>query len=337
MNYNRTVLLESDKVKIENYLEDLSIDFIRKEIITGLTLTDKYISSKFFYNETGSKLFETITHLTEYYPTRIERGILRKISPDFMSKFKNIDIIELGSGDCSKIKILLNSILPQNISSIRYIPIDISWSTLKKSAKELTILFPDLNIKGLVADFFSQLNIIPSENKRLFLFLGSTLGNFTENNIINFLSQLSSIMHTNDLFLLGIDLAKETSVLNQAYNDEKGITAQFNKNILNAINSIIGSDFNINNYKHQAFFNKKKSQIEMYLISTKDQIIRTPFHSKPIQIKKDESIHTENSYKFSINKIKQISAQTKLKINEIFFDKKKWFALILFSKKINSS
>jgi L-histidine N-alpha-methyltransferase len=332
MSYTQTATIETKLTTITNYLPDLGIENIRSEIINGLTSKKKYISSKFFYDDLGSKLFEYITQLEEYYPTRTEKGILKKISPSLMNDLSNIDIVELGSGDCSKIKMLLKDITEDNLETINYIPVDVSLSAIQNSTEELSELFPNLAINGLVADFINQMKQIPSKRERLFLFLGSTIGNFTSNISTSFLENLSSIMNIGDSFLLGVDLVKPKNILHNAYNDTKGITAKFNKNILNVINNTINSNFNIDDFEHKAFFNEDESRIEMHLIAKKEVIIKTPFHDSEIVIQKGENIHTENSYKYSQEMIKSIEKATKLKINQLFTDKNNWFALILLKK-----
>jgi L-histidine N-alpha-methyltransferase len=332
MSYTQTATIETKLTTITNYLPDLGIENIRSEIINGLTSKKKYISSKFFYDDLGSKLFEYITQLEEYYPTRTEKGILKKISPSLMNDLSNIDIVELGSGDCSKIKMLLKDIPEDNLETINYIPVDVSLSAIQNSTEELSELFPNLAINGLVADFINQMKQIPSKRERLFLFLGSTIGNFTSNISTSFLENLSSIMNIGDSFLLGVDLVKPKNILHNAYNDTKGITAKFNKNILNVINNTINSNFNIDDFEHKAFFNEDESRIEMHLIAKKEVIIKTPFHDSEIVIQKGENIHTENSYKYSQEMIKSIEKATKLKINQLFTDKNNWFALILLKK-----
>jgi L-histidine N-alpha-methyltransferase len=332
MSYTQTATIETKLTKITNYLPDLGIENIRSEIINGLISKEKYISSKFFYDNLGSKLFEDITQLVEYYPTRTEKSILRKVSPSLMNDLTNVDIVELGSGDCSKIKLLLKDIHEDNLETINYIPVDVSLSAIQNSTEELSELFPNLTINGLVADFINQLQYIPSKRERLFLFLGSTIGNFTSDISTSFLNNLSSTMNSGDSFLLGVDLVKPKNILHNAYNDKKGITAEFNKNILSVINNTINSNFNIDDFEHKAFFNEIESRIEMHLIAKKEIIIKTPFHDSEIVIKKGENIHTENSYKYSQEMIESIEKFTKLKIKNTFTDEKKWFSLVLFEK-----
>ncbi len=334
MSYLEAGIIEAQKIKITNHLNNLGINNIRKEIINGLTSEQKYISSKFFYDKKGSKLFEDITQLPEYYPTRTEMKILNSIAPELMSSLENIDIIELGSGDCSKIKILLSSIPEERLETINYIPVDVSQSTIYESAQSLMEIFPGLSINGLVADFMSQFEIIPDYTRRMYCFLGSTIGNFTDEIAKNFLKNLSSNMNSGDTLLLGVDLVKPIQILHNAYNDSQNVTADFNKNILNVLNDIIDSDFDINDFEHKAFFNEEHSRIEMHLIANKDIIIKSPYSKSDILIKNGENIHTENSNKYTHEHIKSFEKISGLKIKKTYTDSNNWFALVLFEKNI---
>lgn len=321
-----------DKIKITNHIKDLGVNNIRKEIMEGLMSKQKFISSKFFYDSKGSKLFEQITQLPEYYPTRTEKGILKQIAPKLMHDLNHIDIVELGSGDCSKISILLNAVQKENMETINYIPVDISNSAIQHSAEELIERFPELTINGIVADFFDQIDLIPADNKRMFCFLGSTLGNFDEETAHVFLRSLSQNMNKGDTFLLGLDLVKPGHILQDAYNDTQGITATFNKNILRVVNDLLESDINPDQFEHLAFFNEDKSRIEMHLKANEDIRINSTFPDKEILLKKGETIHTENSYKFTMNQISELGKTSGLKINQLFIDENSWFTLILFEK-----
>ena len=332
MSYIDADIIVGKQIKITNHLTDLGIDNVRKEIVDGLKAKQKYISSKFFYDEKGSILFENITQLPEYYPTRTEMSILKKVAPKIMANLRNVDIVELGSGDCSKISILLSSLLNENLDSITYVPVDVSKTAIQNSAEELVEKFPELSINGLVADFINQLNLIPKGRKRFFFFLGSTLGNFTEGVANKFLADLSSNMNPGDSFVLGVDLVKPTDVLDNAYNDSQNITADFNKNILNVVNDIIETDLNTSDFQHNAFFNSDKSRIEMHLITNKDIYLKSSYFDDEIFIKKGENIHTENSYKYSTKRINKLSEITGLKIKQIHTDDNEWFALIHFEK-----
>ena len=332
MNYKTSELIQAGQINIENFLAELGIGNIREEIINGIQFKERYVSSKFFYDERGSNLFEEITHLEEYYPTRTEKNILRVNSSSIMSSVSGMDIVELGSGDCSKIKVLLDSVPAEILETIRYIPVDLSQSAVNDAASQLAVLYPDLLINGIVADFFSQLHLIPDERPRLFCFFGSTIGNFEKADAIKFIQDLANIMHPADRLLLGMDMVKEESVLNDAYNDSQGVTAAFNKNILSVVNGIIESDFNENDFEHRAFFNRYKSRIEMHLVANKEVSISSMYFNENCIIQKGESIHTENSHKYTIKDIEDFAFASGLQVKQINTDNNKWFSLVEFIK-----
>ena len=329
MNFIDTKICKSKTINIVDLLNEINPRDVREEIISGLTSDKKHISSKFFYNEKGSKLFEAITQLQEYYPTRTEIGILQRVAPKIINGEPH-EIIELGSGDCKKISLFLDAIPNHLIGQTTYKPLDVSSSAILQSAKELSQRFPGLNILGYGADFTSQFSQIPRSVPALICFLGSTIGNFNPEESVHILKIIRKNMLSNDRFLLGLDLAKPTEILHAAYNDSKGITADFNKNILASINSYIQSNFDENDFDHHAFFNKIESRVEMHLIANTDVVINSPFLKQPLNILKGKNIHTENSYKFSIKDIEQMADKSGLKIKDIYTDNKEWFALVEF-------
>ncbi len=334
MNFSETGILQQEKVRIKNLLPDIGIEQARQEIIDGLSSKDPSISSKFFYDEKGSLLFEEITQLKEYYPTRTEKGILKAIAPEFMNRNRSFEIIELGSGDCSKISILLKA-AERNMPHIKYIPVDFSQSAISDSANILSERYPELEIDGYVADFIHQLNLIPhSEKDRIVCFLGSTIGNFNKTEAKEIIKNLSKGILKNDTLLLGFDLVKPEEVLHAAYNDSLGVTEQFNKNILNVVNGIIQSDFNLDAFEHRAFFNPEQSRIEMHLCAIKDVEINSPFFEQTIHLKEGDSIHTENSHKFTRESIYELIDEAGLEIKRFHTDSDNWFALVEFKKKV---
>jgi L-histidine N-alpha-methyltransferase len=192
--------------------------------------------------------------------------------------------------------------------------------------------FPGINVHGIVADFLSQLDVIPKDTKKIFCFLGSTIGNLSIEETLQFLIKLSEIMHSGDILLLGFDMVKSKDILEKAYNDSKKITERFNKNILNVVNTHIGTDFDVDTFEHIAFYNERYSRIEMHLKATQDLEISSPSIPTPISIKKDETIHTENSYKFTDANIKHLASGAGLHIQHIYTDKNKWFSLVVLTK-----
>ena len=252
--------------------------------------------------------------------------------PDLIEKFKDIDIVEFGSGDCSKISIFLESLPEKYLKSINYIPLDVSVDAVEKSSNILINKFPGLQIKGIIADFHSQLDVIPKDKKKLFCLLGSTIGNFSMVEAKRFLGDLSKIMKPGDILLLGFDMVKDKKIIEKAYNDSRKITEKFNKNILNAVNELICTNFNQDDFDHIAFFNEKESRIEMHLRAKRDLEINSSCYDLKIQIKKDESIHTENSYKFTEKNIKELALSSSLEIENIFTDGNNWFSLVKLIK-----
>lgn len=335
MNFSETGILQKQQLRIKNLLPEIGIEQARQEIIAGLTAENPHISSKFFYDDEGSKLFEEITELDEYYPTKTEMGILSEIASELMNRNSSFEIMELGSGDCSKISILLEAVHSQNLKKLKYIPVDFSLTAIEDSANELTDRFPDLQINGYVADFIHQIDNIPhSEKARLICFLGSTIGNYTKEEAKEILINISSGLLNGDSLLIGFDLVKQDAVLHAAYNDAESVTAKFNKNILNVVNRIVESDFSPDNFDHLAFFNKEKSRIEMHLVANKPCHVQSPFLKNSISFKKGDFIHTENSHKFTLESIREIILGTQLTINNVYTDPNHWFALVEFQKVI---
>jgi len=303
------------------------------EISNSLRSNQKSINPKFFYNEKGSHLFEKICTLPEYYLTNAEISILNqlddKISPHLDGDFR---LVELGSGSSTKTRILIQ-ILERLQTYVEYIPIDIS-RILKTSSRILQSDFKRLNITGIIDEYESGLKFLKyyDTKKNLIIFLGSSFGNFDLEDGSKFLSKINSAMKKDDLFLIGLDLVKDKKILECAYNDSEGITAQFNLNILSRINSELGGNFDLQKFRHHAVYNEDQNKIEMYLRSIDRQIINIPQADLTLNLEKDELIHTENSQKFTISNIKQMSEKAGFEIKDMWYDEKQYFAMILLSK-----
>lgn len=316
-----------------NHLPDIGMKKIQEEIFTGLRSEQKYISSKFFYDKKGSELFESITGLDEYYPTRTEKKILSTIGQELKLDFSELSIVELGSGDPSKIRLLLQQIPKSKLYTLQYFPVDISQSAIEDASKKLICEFPTININGIVADFILQPNRVPKPGRRLFCFFGSTIGNLTMDEIEKFMKRLGAEMQEGDSLLLGLDMVKDTSILEKAYNDEQQITADFNKNILNVINVLADTDFDPDAFEHRSFYNKEEERIEMHLEAKRDAIVTLGSEAGKIYIKKGETIHTENSHKFRKDHIETIGLWGGLSIEKIFTDNYQWFSLVHYRAK----
>ncbi len=320
-------LVKNQSLEIIDLYRHLSREQIIKEIVDALFVSKPWLPSKYFYDDLGTELFIKITRLEEYYPTRTEISILNNL-PCALFDRPDQAIIELGSGDATKIRYIFQKISRQNLASTHYYPVDISRHAIHISAGQLIDLFPQIKITGIVMDFMTQLGQLPRIDNKVYFFLGSTLGNLSLEEAVHFLSSISQTMDNNDRFFLGIDMVKDEQTLHRAYNDSQGITAQFNKNILRVINRIIKSDFDVNDFDHLAFYNRDLSRIEMHLITKHKLQVNSPFFPQPLLLDKGDTIHTENSHKFTLEKIENLLANSGLRINQVFQDKKKWFSLL---------
>ncbi len=333
MSINKEISF-SPSVTIDNFLPRNRNDVHPDEILAGLTGDKKYISSIFFYDETGSRLFEAITQLPEYYLYHTELELLSEVAPLVCSSKQCVDIVEIGSGDCSKISILLEAIPPAGRKTVRYIPVDISPSALEKSSRMLNSRFPGVEFHGVAANFIDQLNFIPEGNRRFFCFLGSTLGNLSSQQSLRFLRRIRENMHPGNELLMGLDMVKDTGVLERAYNDSAGVTAEFNLNILKVVNRHAGTNFDPDDFLHVAFYNPAHSRIEMHLKANRDVEVESPHLEERIVVRRGEMIHTENSHKFTRKQIHRLAERAGLTIREIFTDRREWFSLVYLVRKL---
>ena len=294
------------------------------EVQIGLGKKNKKLNSKWFYDYQGSKLFEQITNLDEYYPTRTERKILSTYKNEIANEIgSNAIIIEPGAGDIKKIGIFLNSLNKPK----KYIPLDISEEYIKKISPNFKKKFPNIPIDPKGYDFTSSMKLpfkIGSSENIIIFFPGSTLGNFEKKEAVQFLKLLKSKFKAKKI-IIGVDLIKDIKTLISAYDDKKGITAKFNKNILKRINTELDGDINLGLYKHIAVFNKSKKRIEMRLKSIKNNTIN--IRGSKFVIKKNEEIHTENSHKYSLRSFKNLVNEAGWKISTTWVDDKKLFSV----------
>lgn len=305
-----------------------------EEISSGLGDIPKYISPKFFYDKKGSELFEQICLLDEYYPTRTEISILKKLQhdlPDYLNS--DFRLVELGSGSAIKTRLILD-VFDNIFDKIEFFPIDIS-EILTESSELLLKDYPNLSITGVVDTYEGGLEFVEKFDKKrnLIIFLGSSYGNFTPLEGKLFLEKINHSMKNNDLFLIGLDLVKDSSLLESAYNDSKGITANFNLNVLSRINDELDADFNLENFLHRAIYNKKEQRIEMYLKSLVNQTVVISKSNQLIKLHKDELILTEYSYKYKLEQIKDLMNSAGFEIKNIWLDEDNLFSLTLASKK----
>lgn len=322
----------NERINFSNFLPEINHQKTVNFIFEGLTSIPKRIASVFLYDACGSKLFEKITCLPEYYLANTEKALISRFAALMCHELCDTDIIELGSGDCSKISIILDAIEGRNLSTVCYKPFDISISALRESAEILNKKYPQLSVHCVAADFISQLHLLPSERKSIICFFGSTLGNLTHDQRSIFFRKIAAQMHKDDTLLIGIDMVKSKDILEGAYNDKSKITALFNSNILNVVNSITGTDFDLQAFEHLAFYNETESRIEMHLKALKKMIIKSDRCRFRILIDNGELVHTENSYKFTIEQIAGQINEAELKIDNILADEQNWFSLLQISK-----
>tara|TARA_B100000989_G_scaffold283392_1_gene249271 strand:- start:47 stop:961 length:915 start_codon:yes stop_codon:yes gene_type:complete len=294
------------------------------EVNLALKKKNKKLNSKWFYDFKGSKLFERITKLDEYYPTRTEKKILRQYKNEIAKIIgKNSVIIEPGAGDTKKITIFLNTLIKPK----KYIPLDISKKYINKVSQNFKKKFPKISISPVGYDYTANeklpININSHENIIIF-FPGSTIGNFEKNEAVKFLKMLKSKFKAKKI-IIGADLVKDIPTLIAAYDDKKGVTAKFNKNILQRINTELGANINLNTYKHLAIYNKSKNRIEMKLKSRKTNNIK--INGSKYLIKKNEEIHTENSHKYTIETFKNLANKAGWKISRTWVDDNKLFSV----------
>jgi dimethylhistidine N-methyltransferase len=304
-----------------------------EDVKNGLTASRKSLPPKYFYDEKGSGLFEKICATPEYYVTRTETEILRKYSPEIASANSGKKImVELGSGSSVKTRYLLDSFITGN-GYFKYVPIDVS-DILISGSEQLLERYELLNIDAIQAEYEQGIEIAGqvSMEPKILIFLGSSIGNFDLHESEALVRGIASQMNSDDSFLIGFDMVKDEDVLNAAYNDAAGVTADFNLNLLYRINSELNGEFDISKFDHRAFFNGKESRIEMHLVSLDEQDICIHGIRKEIHFDKGETIHTENSYKFTDEMIREIAEASGLKLSHKWTDSRDYFSLCLFNK-----
>lgn len=305
-----------------------------EDVSYSLNRDSKFISPKYFYDKKGSELFEQICNLPEYYPTRTEIQILKKIQPELEGYLdESFRLVELGSGSSVKTRLILD-VFDKIQDRIEYFPIDIS-EILTESSELLQKDYDDLHITGIVDTYEGGLEFIEKydDKKNLIIFLGSSYGNFNPNDGKIFLKKINSVMKKDDLFLIGLDLVKNKKTLENAYDDSQGITAKFNLNVLSRINDELDADFDLDNFQHVAKYNEKDQRIEMYLKSLANQSIIISKANLSLKMTQGELIHTEHSHKYTLAQIEEVMNQTDFKIKEIWLDETENYSLSLVSKK----
>ncbi|MBD3675923.1 MAG: L-histidine N(alpha)-methyltransferase [Planctomycetaceae bacterium] len=300
-------------------------DFLA-DVWKGLSRPQKTLPCKYFYDVRGSELFDQICELDEYYPTRTELEIMESCVDRMAEKIgPHSTLIEFGSGSSLKTRLLLDSLTPP----LTYAPIDISGDYLLDVADSLRSLYPQFEIVPIVADFTQPIDtfqLAESPSRRVVYFPGSTLGNFPQEEAGRLLKQMADLVGPEGSLLIGIDLEKEIDVLKAAYNDSAGVTAEFNLNLLTRINRELEGDFDLDQFRHEAIWNEKHSRIEMHLVSDCEQTVTIA--EREFEFATGESIHTENSHKYSLDRFSALAEAAGFRIETSWTDERDWFAVL---------
>lgn len=303
------------------------------DVVAGLSAPHKTLPCKYFYDARGSELFEKICATPEYYPTRTERAILEAHAKEIAESTGAVEIVELGSGSARKTRVLLEAYSARG-PEVHFAPIDVSGSMLEESSRKLVARYDDLIIRGIAGtyeDALAALHPAP-EPQRMFLFLGSTVGNFTEGQRGRFLKRIREAMEPGDWFLLGFDRVKDRAVLEAAYNDAQGYTAAFNLNMLTHLNARFHGDFAVPQFRHRAFFNERASRIEMHLVSVDAQRARLRDLDFEAAFEDGETIHTEISRKFEPDALAAELSGLGFARAHDWSDPRGWFSLMLLKR-----
>ena len=304
----------------------------------GLSQNPKTISSMYFYDEEGDKIFQEIMNMPEYYLTNCEYEILsqqRKEICDAIHAFDEpINIIEFGAGDGYKTKLLLNYLL-KNEAQFTYYPVDISNYILSELETRLRSEMPDLEVKPMNMEYFEALTALSKINDRrnIILFLGSNIGNFRYKEAENFIGRINSCSNPGDMILVGVDLRKDPDIITRAYDDPHGITSQFNLNLLKRMNYELGADFVLDNFSHYAFYEPIDGEMLSYLVSKKDQFVHFESLDWQAEFKRNEFIQTEVSKKYSISELEMMAESQNFGVKQHFFDQKNYFVDTLWTLK----
>ena len=305
------------------------------DVIKGLTKSPKRLSSKYFYDGNGSRLFRQIMELPEYYLTRTETEIFQTQSQEiiysFLPQAAEFNLIDLGAGDAAKTQILLKELNHQKIA-FSYVPVDISEDALQHLQTELLTKLPALKVHPIASEYFAALQWHEKKTAcpKVVLFLGSNIGNFDPKAIQLFMKKLRRYLQPPDKVLIGFDLQKDPLVIRQAYDDAAGITAAFNFNLLHRINAEFNGDFNTGNFKHFAEYNPITGDMKSYLLSSGKQKVYLADLNQEFKFNAWEPIHTETSHKFTLPEIEHLGKLVGLKINQVFTDSQQYFADVLF-------
>jgi dimethylhistidine N-methyltransferase len=308
-------------------------DAFADDVRRGLTAKPKILFPKYFYDDLGSKLFEAICRLPEYYLTRAEREILSHHAREIADSIEGpVRLIELGSGSAEKTRYLIEALLERQ-KELHYLPIDISDESLESSSRELLKAYPQLSITAYASDYFTALRAIAetdSSERTIALFLGSNIGNLDPEEAQDFFREVRNVLRPTDALLVGADLKKSAAVLVPAYDDPLGVTAAFNLNLLVRINRELGGQFDIKKFEHRAIYNEELGRVELYLVSLARQTVRIEAIDVEASFEEGETIYTESSYKFDLERLAELARAPGFSLEQTWFDSARRFSFNLF-------
>lgn len=309
---------------------ETEVETFASEVVTGLNQNPRTLPSRYIYDDEGSRLFEEIMTLPEYYPTQCEQEILEKQKGLIVKNIEKVPIrvVELGSGDGVKTRILLQELLAQGYK-VQYVPIDVSDSIVLELVENLNL---EVEIVGVVGDYYSALSWLLNQPsmRNLLLFLGSSIGNFTRKETHIFLEEVKKALQPRDYLFIGFDLRKEIATIEQAYNDSRGITRRFCMNILKRINKGLGGNFNLDHFEYLNFYNPGPGRIESWLMSKKAQTVHLALINHTFEFQAWEGILVEYSYKYSLEQLQHLTQHLGLEFVEHYFDHKGYYTDVLW-------
>ncbi|WP_375434067.1 L-histidine N(alpha)-methyltransferase [uncultured Hymenobacter sp.] len=322
----------SQPSELPSETQNQELENLKRHVAEGLRRPQKTLSSMYFYDDEGSRLFQQIMALPEYYPTRTEFQLFTRHQSALATALRPTAtqepffLLELGAGDGLKTKILLRHLLETN-ATFTYVPVDISEAALEGLAASLGEELPELRVEPIVADYSEALRLMAARpGRKVVLFLGSNIGNFLPPDRLTFLRNLAAPLSPNDRLLIGFDLQKNPRTIRAAYDDAQGVTAAFNLNLLARLNRELGADFDLAHWQHYTDYDPLAGAVRSYLVSTRTQAVHISALNQSFQFAAWETIHTENSYKFTAPQIKALAAEAGLSVTEFFTDEQNYFA-----------
>ncbi|HEY2719403.1 MAG TPA: L-histidine N(alpha)-methyltransferase [Solirubrobacteraceae bacterium] len=316
-------------IRIDSHLDGMSGRSLADDVLDGLTRPFKELPPKHFYDARGAELFDQICELPEYYPTRVERAILEQNAGELALLTQAAELVELGSGTASKTRVLLDALHAAG-TLVRYVPVDVTESMVRESAAQLTEEYPGLQVHGVIGDFERHLGEVPAAvGPRIVAFLGGTIGNFQPGSRRRVLREISALLGAGDYLMLGTDLVKDPAVLEAAYDDTQGVTAEFNRNVLRVLNRELDADFVPDDFDHVALFDAEHEWIEMRLRARHEHTTLVRDLDLPVHFDAGEEIRTEISAKFTAERLEGDLAAAGLELVRWFTDPDELFALTL--------